>query len=216
MEPYQYPIVRDFMAFVMRPEVAFDEITTSGEIFQHREFSALIDFCCKNPEVAEIVVGEVIRRLPEMDVFKACVAALCVGSITEGGVPCPSSVEIVNYFIERSWRCVAYLKKAAGMLEVGLDELEPEALEKADQRALYALDGEGYKTFVGSYYLIMCVMSRICRERSLRESLRQVENIEDLCGFLAQYVGATGLFLPCWNWWRKRILLFFPRNKELD
>lgn len=47
MEPYQYPIVRDFMAFVMRPEVAFDEITTSGEIFQHREFSALIDFCCK-------------------------------------------------------------------------------------------------------------------------------------------------------------------------
>ena len=101
MEPYQYPIVRDFMAFVMRPEVAFDEITTSGEIFQHREFSALIDFCCKNPEVAETVVGEVIRRLPEMDVFKACVAALCVGSITEGGVPCPSSVEIVNYFIER-------------------------------------------------------------------------------------------------------------------
>ena len=192
MEPYQYPIVRDFMAFVMRPEVAFDEITTSGVIFQHREFSALIDFCCKNPEVAEIVVGEVIRRLPEMDVFKACVAALCVGSITEGGVPCPSSVEIVNYFIERSWRCVAYLKKAAGMLEVGLDELEPEALEKADQRALYALDGEGYKTFVGSYYLIMCVMSRICRERSLRESLRQVENIEDLCGFLAQYVGAYG------------------------
>ncbi len=35
-------------------------------------------------------------------------------------------------------------------------------------------------------------MSRICRERSLRESLRQVENIEDLCGFLAQYVGAYG------------------------
>ncbi|MFR7878411.1 MAG: hypothetical protein ACLU4J_19560 [Butyricimonas paravirosa] len=79
-----------------------------------------------------------------MDVFKACVAALCVDQSRKG-----VSLALVSGDCKLFYRAVLALRgvseKAAGMLEVGLDELEPEALEKADQRALYALMAKGIK-----------------------------------------------------------------------
>lgn len=215
INPAQNSVMENFMAYACSPEIEFDEIGSDGVIFQHEEFGLLIQYCRQHPDKAEAVVEEVINKLPGMDVFKASVAALCVGTITEGGVACPSSPKLVDYFVGRTWRCVEYLNNVAKMLDVPVNDLEPDTLYKTDRKSLYRLDEEGYKTFMGSCYLIMSVMSRICRERSLREYLRGVDSISDLCDFLSQFEGAYGYIYSVLEMAEEEDIIILSPEKQL-
>lgn len=68
---------------------------------------------------------------------------------------------------------------------------------------------------MGSCYLIMSVMSRICRERSLREYLRGVDSIGDLCGFLSQFEGAYGYISSVLGMVEEEDIIILSPEKQL-
>lgn len=187
-----YPELQAFWDYTRLSDLKVEEMTSQGQVFEHPEMNGLFAFCQNHPDLVEEAIGWAGEHLAEMDTFKACATAICIGSITESGFDCHSDEAIVRFFTEMSWKCVHYLHDVAEMLGVAIDDLTPEQLEEAPAQDCYEHSPEGYKAGAGSYYLVMCVMTRICRKRELREMLRNTEQLEDLCNYLSDYWGWYG------------------------
>lgn len=188
----EYPEIQNFITYTSLSDLELEEMSTDGKIFEHEEMCGLMQFYRDQPELAEQAIGLIGSKLPGMDTFKACATAICIGSITEDNIDCPSDKEIVHFFIEMSWKCCNYLKSVSELLGIAWNNLTLEQVEQADKAECYSKNPEGYKAYIGSYYLVMCIMTRICRKRELRDILRQTDQISGLCNYLAEFLSWYG------------------------
>ena len=146
---------------------------------------------CENVDDA---INVAIERLLVFDPYKACVMSRWIGSCVEEGFDSPK-LDLFSEFCKKiTDLCLDFIedfRKAMGPSEedeaFDMDEVFINKSEE-DEKKLMNVNPDGYRAIEGHYYMILSVMTVICRDGKKRNALRDYYNkFERLSGFFGNF-----------------------------
>lgn len=188
----------DFME-EMKTVSDFDACQTPKSVTGGKAFNKLLQIAQKEKEMPT-VLKLISSRLPEMDLFHACLGMYLCGYMIERIGVLDSGLAIADYYTYIVESACELLEAAAKKLDIALEDLKPEQLTTPLLEELFLSVPNGVRAFFGCDPATLAVMDVITRESNSRKLMREkrcFEQLETLKRFVPNVDYVTQVYQSC-------------------
>lgn len=217
-------IWKNFFEFITREDILEEEFREIRILFGANEVRELVEFIWENIEYASNMM-ERIKEFNKMNLYLGCFVGYLIGYFGENEVVSEEcDFALVKFYTEKVLKnCSIYLDTIMEQLgtttakviqQNKLREME-QMIEEIDPLEIYKEHREIAKAWQGVSLCSLGVMSRITRNRKLRDYLRNIDEILLTCNVLSHFRENIGYIPWVLNMAEEEtIILIVPEKKR--